>query len=439
MGKVIVGLGETGFSCAKYFARQGIDFSVMDDNPAPERLAFLRDLDSRVTFSAIDVNKLLNAEEIIVSPGVPLSLPALVQARESGIPVTGDVAMFGELAKAPVVAITGSNGKSTVTAMFGYLAAYQQTGVVVGGNIGTPCLDLLSDDSSLYVLEVSSYQLELATSLPAAVSVVLNLAPDHLDRYGSPAEYYGVKGNIYRNCSVAVINRDTDFPLPIIGEAKVMSFGSDEPGAEGEFGLVTDGGKRYIACGSQKLIAINELPLEGSHNVLNVMATLALGCAIDLDMKKMLAAIKGFKGLAHRCELIATVNGVRYYNDSKATNVASTVSALTSFGKTSRNLVHILGGVGKNADFSPLQDVAGRFVKQAIVIGRDQQLILDTLADSCPCVACDTLEEAVKIARETANSGEIVMFSPACASFDMFEDYKARGDTFRSLVSELSR
>lgn len=431
MEKLIFGLGKTGLSCASYFERSGIAYSVVDDDPKPQRLSALRDLNPNVQFSTVDETSVLSAEEIVVSPGVPLSQPLLEQAKALGISITGDVAIFGQLAEAPIVAITGSNGKSTVTALLGHLSAAQQPGVMVGGNLGTPCLDLLSDDASLYVLEVSSYQLELATLLPTAASVVLNLSPDHQDRYRSNAEYYATKMNVYRNCSVALVNRDVD--MPALNARNVISFGSDAPERDGDFGVQHE----FIVRGRERLIAIEDLPIDGWHNMLNCMAALALGETLKLDMKSMLSDLPGFVGLKHRCERVGSVGGITIYNDSKATNVASTIAAITSFGDSSKNVVLILGGEGKNADFSLLREAAGKYVRHAVIFGRDQRAIGLALADACPTSMSASLEEALESALAHAQGGNVLLFSPACASFDMFENYVIRGDVFKSLVVEL--
>lgn len=431
MEKLIFGLGKTGLSCASYFERSGIAYSVVDDDPKPQRLSALRDLNPNVQFSTVDETSVLSAEEIVVSPGVPLSQPLLEQAKALGISITGDVAIFGQLAEAPIVAITGSNGKSTVTALLGHLSAAQQPGVMVGGNLGTPCLDLLSDDASLYVLEVSSYQLELATLLPTAASVVLNLSPDHQDRYRSNAEYYATKMNVYRNCSVALVNRDVD--MPALNARNVISFGSDAPERDGDFGVQHE----FIVRGRERLIAIEDLPIDGWHNMLNCMAALALGESLKLDMKSMLSDLPGFVGLQHRCERVGSVGGITIYNDSKATNVASTIAAITSFGDSSKNVVLILGGEGKNADFSLLREAAGKYVRHAVIFGRDQRAIGLALADACPTSMSASLEEALESALAHAQGGNVLLFSPACASFDMFENYVIRGDVFKSLVVEL--
>ena len=428
---MIFGLGKTGFSCASYFERNGVAYAVVDDDPKPQRLSALRKLNPAIQFSTVDETSVMSADEIVVSPGVPLSLPLLQQAKASGISITGDVAMFGQLAQAPIAAITGSNGKSTVTALLGYLSAAQQSGVKVGGNLGSPCLDLLSDDASLYVLEVSSYQLELATSLPTAVSVVLNLSPDHQDRYDSNTDYYATKMNVYHSCKIALVNRDVN--VPSLDTLNVISFGSGAPERDIDFGV----NEEFIVRGDERLIALSKLPIDGWHNMLNCMAALALGESLNLDMERMLSDLPGFVGLQHRCERVGSVGGVQIYNDSKATNVGSTLAAINSFGEVTRNIVLILGGEGKNADFSLLRKAAEKYISHTVIFGRDQRAIGQDLADACPISMSSSLDEALELALNHAQSGNVLLFSPACASFDMFENYSVRGDAFKSLVMEL--
>ena len=299
--KVIVGLGETGYSVAKHLLITGVPFEVLDNNPAPARFRDLQSLVPGIELHRIRAGLLLGADEIIVSPGVPLSLPELQLAFKENIKVSGDVAMFGELARAPVIAITGSNGKSTVTSMVGALARGQMAGVEVAGNIGTPCLDVLGSSVKLYVLEVSSYQLELATDLPLKVAALLNLSPDHMDRYPDVDHYYNTKGNIYNNCEIAVINRQVRHLFEKSGfetsgfetSAKsVISFGTDKPINESQFGVIEGAGELILMHGDRQLLKAGELSVRGKHNVQNVLAALAIGHAADLAMEGMVDEIK---------------------------------------------------------------------------------------------------------------------------------------------------
>ena len=432
--KVIFGAGATGLSCARYFESEGVSYVVIDDNPSLVARQSLEKINPHVLFCEANEKIILGASEIVISPGVALSKPYLVEAKKQGIPITGDAAMFGLLANAPIVAITGTNGKSTVTAMLGHLASCQREGVSVGGNIGKPCLDLLSKSAKLYILELSSFQLELANNLPVLASIVLNLSPDHLDRYNSLDHYYGVKGNIYRNCETAIINRQLQRKYPISKSSASISFGLDEPSFPGDFGLVG----RTICQGRTKLISEKDLPIGGEHNVLNCMAALALGASIGLEMNAMLNNLRSFEGLPHRCELVKKINGITFYNDSKATNISSCTAAINSFAQ-GQNIILLLGGVSKSSDFSKLTWTVKSFVKKVIVFGESAEEIIIALNGLCRIMRVKTLAAAVAEAIHSAKPNDIVLLSPACASFDMFEDYRARGNAFKALVHGYSK
>jgi UDP-N-acetylmuramoylalanine--D-glutamate ligase len=432
--KVIVGLGETGYSVAKHLLLTGVPFEVLDSNPAPARFDDLQRLVPGIELHGIHAGLLLGADEIIVSPGVPLSLPELQLAVKENIKVSGDVAMFGELARAPVIAITGSNGKSTVTSMVGALARAQMAGVEVAGNIGTPCLDVLGHSVNLYVLEVSSYQLELATDLPLKVAALLNLSPDHMDRYPDVEHYYNTKGNIYNNCEIAVINRQVKRLFETKAET-VISFGTDKPINELQFGVIENAGELILMQGDEQLLKAGELFVRGKHNVQNVLAALAIGHAASLTMEGMVDEIKRYKGLAHRCEWLGEFGGVGYVNDSKATNIGASISAVEGFG-SSGNILLILGGQGKGADFSLLAPSLEKYVKKVLVFGRDQECIQTALQQTVAVESCSSFEEVIDTAVREANPGDTVLFSPACASFDMFENYENRGFEFKRILME---
>ena len=432
--KVIVGLGETGYSVAKYLHAAGIDFEVTDTDVAPSRLRDLEALVPGTQLHSLESGLLLRADEIILSPGVPLSLPGLRKAMSKGVEVTGDVAMFGELARAPVIAITGSNGKSTVTSMVGALASAQLNGVKVAGNIGKPCLDVLDHSVTLYVLEVSSFQLETATSLPVKVAACLNLSPDHLDRYPEVEDYYKTKGNIYNQCEIAVVNRNCAVKFDVSTDA-VISFGTNAPENDTQFGLLGTRSDPVLAHGSNELFFAADLQVKGKHNVQNALAALAIGYAADLEMGAMVDDLKGFNGLAHRCEWLGDFAGVTYINDSKATNIGASISALEGFAQE-KNIVLILGGEGKGADFKLMAPAISECVKMLLVFGREGKEIRAALESVAAVKIFEDLGEIVDEAVRTAEPGDIVLFSPACASFDMFENYQVRGDEFKRLLLE---
>ena len=432
--KVIVGLGETGYSVAKYLYAAGIEFEVTDSDVAPGRLSDLKALVPGAQLYSLESGLLQRADEIILSPGVPLSLPVLQEARSKGITLTGDVAMFGELARAPIVAITGSNGKSTVTSMVGVLASSQLSGVKVAGNIGTPCLDVLAASASLYVLEVSSFQLEVATSLSVKVAACLNLSPDHLDRYARVEDYYKTKGNIYNRCEIAVVNRNCAIEFDTPADATI-SFGTNAPENDTQFGLVGAENNPVLTQGSTELMLAGDLQIKGKHNVQNALAALAIGYAADLEMGAMVEDLKEFQGLAHRCEWVGDFSGVTYVNDSKATNIGASISAVEGFAQT-KNIVLILGGEGKGADFTLMAQAIGDCVKRVLVFGRAADEIQTALQDVVAVQLVDSFNAVVDEAIGAAESGDIVLFSPACASFDMFENYQVRGDEFKRLLLE---
>jgi len=431
---VIVGLGKTGLSCARFLARQGADVMVVDSRLHPPGEQELRDeLPNVLTdFGPFNAKTLSQADTLIVSPGVSLSEPAIMEAIEHGVEVIGDIELFARHASKPIIAITGSNGKSTVTTLVGEMikAAGKQVGV--GGNIGTPALDLLSDESiELYVLELSSFQLETTCSLKAAASVVLNISQDHLDRYAGLDHYADTKRVIYHGSRQAIINRD-DERVAAWGSdlAGVWSFGLDTPNSEHDYGL-RDG---FLVRGDEQLMAVSELKIAGLHNVANVLAAMALGEAVGLDRGAMVAAAKTFTGLPHRCQWLAEQNGVNWYNDSKATNVGAAVAAIHGMPGL---VVLLAGGEGKGQDFSPLREVLVEKGRAAVLFGRDAGLIKTALADACEVELVETLHDAVVVAKHLAQKGDAVLLAPACASFDMFKGFEDRGEKFAAAVAEV--
>lgn len=434
---MIVGLGETGMSCARFFKRRGIPFSVVDREGRPRHLDTLRALAPDATFSLMDTDVLMAAEELVVSPGVPLSTPEIQRAVQAGVPVTGDVAIFAGEVTEPIVAITGSNGKSTVTALVGKMANDQGISAGVGGNIGTPCLDLIGDGSDLYVLELSSYQLETASPLPCEIAVVLNLSPDHLDRYDSREDYYRTKASIYAAARKAVVNRNVAFDFDVSGAESILTFGVEAPVDSDSFGLIQRDNKCWLARGDELLLDVNRLGIRGKHNHVNALAALAIGTHLGLDTPKMLESVESYQGLEHRCELIGESGGVTYFNDSKSTNIASTEAAIEGLSAESRrNVILILGGMDKGADFTELLRTVASHVKLLLVYGQDAGNIASALEQNVATRRCGDLGEVVEHAVQEAEKGDVVLFSPACASFDMFENFEHRGRVFKSLIRE---
>jgi UDP-N-acetylmuramoylalanine--D-glutamate ligase len=407
----------------------------MDHHPASENLRSLEDIAPGTGVSALVRDELCAAEEIVISPGVPLSTPEIQAAVRAGVHVTGDIAMFGDLATAPVIGITGSNGKSTVTALVGEMAQNAGVDVAVGGNIGTPCLDLLEESRELFVLEISSYQLEVVDNPSYRVACLLNLSPDHLDRYKSVDDYYGAKARIFGGCDTAVISRTIDHPLDMSKVDHTVTFGPDVA-EDGHFGLLTSGDAVYLAEGDKPLLSVSELPIRGGHNYQNALAALAIGSSLDWEYDAMLDALREFRGLPHRCEIVGEFGGMTWINDSKSTNVASTLAALKGIGPEHPGLVLILGGQGKGADFSLLSGDIKRHAARTYVYGADRDAIADQL--DCPVFVRRALDEVIADLASTTEAGKVVLFSPGCASLDQFTNFEVRGEYFRALVSELT-
>ena len=438
----ILGMGVTGLSVARFMSAKDLPFVFADSRKEPPRLKEVTDCypDVTVALGDFDTDLLANMDRVVVSPGISLDEPALVAAREQGIELIGDLELFLEHADAPVIAITGSNGKSTVTTLLGEMARASGLSVGVGGNLGTPMLDLLDDKVQLYILELSSFQLELLNDSRGAVVALLNISADHMDRYAGLPEYHAVKHRIFRGASKVVINREDVLTKPLLSsQISLSSFGLNQPDL-GDFGILEGLEKGYLSYGIERLMPVADMSLKGSHNVANALAALALGYAIDLPMKTMLQCLKTFNGLPHRCETVAEFDGVLYIDDSKATNVGATIAALKGLGSSERkNLILIAGGQSKDQDFNDLQRIAGQFVKRAYVFGEDGAEIDSILGPVCDSVMVDSLPEAVGQAASQADAGDTVLLSPACASFDMFSGFEERGRCFQQAVNALSK
>lgn len=438
VNRVVVGLGVTGLSCARYFHRRGMPFTVIDtrDN-APGLAQFRQEMpDVPVYTGTYPAELVTGAGELVVSPGVAMDAPVVEQARAAGVSVIGDIDLFIREAAAPVVGITGSNAKSTVTELVGRMARDAGLDVGVGGNLGTPALDLLDPSRALYVLELSSFQLERAGELGLAVATVLNLSPDHLDRHASMPRYHQAKHRIFRGCRKAVVNRDDPLTIPLVSpEVQIISWRMGKPELDG-FGLAQVDGQEYLCHGFEPLLPSAELGLVGRHNVANALAALALGHAAGLSRESMVATLRQFRGLPHRCQQVATIAGVSYVNDSKGTNIGATIAALEGLGRN-RNILLIAGGQGKGADFTLLRPAVASHCKQVVLLGEDAPKLQLALRDSAPVTLVASMEEAVAAAAAAAEPGDVVLLSPACASFDMFTGYANRGEVFARAVARL--
>ncbi|WP_455365230.1 UDP-N-acetylmuramoyl-L-alanine--D-glutamate ligase, partial [Kaarinaea lacus] len=445
---VIVGLGKTGLSCARYLAQQGETFVVVDSRADPPGLKQLLSLAPNVEcyLGGFEPVAFEQAKRLIVSPGISIKESVIANAASQGAQVLGDIALFAEHADAPIVAITGSNGKSTVTSMVGAMAEQGDLKVKVGGNIGVPALDLLAtspvsdigeittepnlEKPDFYVLELSSFQLETTPNLSAFAAVVLNISADHMDRYANIQEYVAAKQQVYRNCHFQVYNRDdvlcAEMMQAVVASTddRVVSFGLGIPPSDHDYGIEQQDGESWLMKGKQPLMRVDELSLPGRHNQANALAALALGEAMNIKLDDMLQVLRNFVGLPHRMQLVASINNVNWYNDSKGTNVGATVSAIAGMPG---NKILIAGGDGKGADFEPLREaVIANNVRLVILIGKDADRIEAVLSGVVQIERAANMNAAVLLASKLAKPQEKVILSPACASFDMFRDYQHR-------------
>ncbi|PYG48317.1 UDP-N-acetylmuramoylalanine--D-glutamate ligase [Pantoea sp. AG1095] len=429
---VIIGLGITGLSCVDFFLAQGVTPRVMDTRVSPPGLDKLPASAERYV-GGMNSDWLLASDLIIASPGIALAHPALSEAADAGIEIIGDIELFCREAQAPIVAITGSNGKSTVTTLVGEMARAAGWQVGVGGNIGLPALTLLKSPAQLYVLELSSFQLETTHSLKAAAATILNLTEDHMDRYPlGMQQYRAAKLRIYENASVCIVNADDGMTMPVRGvDQRCVSFGINL----GDYHLNQQQGSTWLRVKGEKVLNTDEMTLVGQHNYTNALAALALADAVNIPRASSLKALTTFTGLAHRFQLVHEAHGVRWINDSKATNVGSTEAALNGL-QVKGTLWLLLGGDGKSADFSPLaRYLQGDNVK-LFCFGRDG----DALATLRPEIATrtETMQQAMTQIAAQVKAGDMVLLSPACASLDQFRNFEQRGDQFAQLAKELS-
>jgi len=443
---IVLGLGDTGLSMARWVAARGARVTVADTRAAPPQAASLaRELPQAIIeCGGFRDASLRDADLIAISPGVDRRQPEIAAAIQRGTPVAGDVELFAQAllrfkSKPRVIAITGTNGKSTVTQMAGDICAAAGRRTVVAGNIGTPVLDALNDIErngtapDVFVLELSSFQLESTSSLDADAATMLNLSEDHLDRYDGIDDYARAKQRVFNGGGAQVLNRADARSLAMAQAGRVVHhFGIDAPHGAREWGIAGDGARAALQRDGQTLLPLEELPVAGLHNAANALAAGALCHAIGIDDAAIGKALRAFKGLPHRVERVGSINGVTYYDDSKGTNVGSTVAALGGF---TQPVVLIAGGEGKGQDFSPLREPVSRRARAVILIGRDAPLIAVAL-DGCgvPCINASDMDDAIAHAQALAQAGDAVLLSPACASFDMFRNYNHRGDVFAGAV-----
>jgi len=436
MASVVVGLGKTGASCLRYLTKHGIVATATDSRRAPPGLAELgqlaRTLDIRL--GGFDLSLLDDASQVLMSPGVSLEEPIATEARARGIEVLGDVELFARAARAPVIGITGTNGKSTVTSLVASMASAAGRRVLAGGNLGEPALDLLDQPTpDLYVLELSSFQLETTSSLDLLAAVVLNVTSDHRDRYATIDEYARAKARIFARAATMVLNADDPLVAAMRGTARATKTFSTRR-EDADYSLLRSGGRTLLARHGEAVLDAERLKITGLHNAANALASLALGDAAGLPLPAMLNALEAFSGLSHRAAWVADVGGARYVDDSKGTNVGATIAAVDGMKGP---LVMIAGGEGKGQDFTPLAATFKDKVRHVVLIGKDAPAIERALGGVCPTSRATSMEDAVAAAARAARPGDIVLLSPACASLDMFRDYGHRGDVFAAAVRAL--
>lgn len=437
---LVVGLGKTGLSVVRFLARKGLQVAVNDSRDVPPGLNELKSEFPDVARFTGGFNELAfkSANRLIVNPGISIREPAIAAAQADGVEVIGDIELFARFVDKPVIAITGSNGKTTVTTLVGEMARQAGIAVGVGGNIGTPALDLLDQGNELYVLELSSFQLETLYSLKPQAAVVLNVTEDHMDRYDNLQDYAAAKQAVYKGAQFAVINLDDETVVRMKTEGVRVGYTLSGNCQEGVFNLCEKNGQRYLSRGNEKLLPVDELMMPGRHNQSNALAALALGEAVGIPMQAMLNTLRSFSGLPHRTQYVGEVNQVRFYNDSKATNVGASIAALSGFDDGLHKSVVILGGDCKQADFSALTNIVSQCCRGVVLMGRDAPEILEHLPKAMPLEHAVNIKHAVDLSLKLAEPGDRVLLSPACASFDMFNGFEDRGNQFMLAVRELT-
>lgn len=436
---LVAGLGASGVAAVRYLLAEGANVQVWDSTRAPPRLSEIKDhISAADNLCGSKVSELALAayKAAVLSPGISLESELALALKAAGVEIVGDIELFARAANdvgVPVIGITGSNGKSTVTTLVGEMAKAAGLRVGVGGNLGPASLSLLRDDVQLYVLELSSFQLETTRSLHCKAATILNLSQDHLDRHGTMEVYGRIKATIFNRCEHSVVNRD-DAAVMALSPKKCTTFGTDKPSV-GQYGLAETARGLSLFFGNEVVLAQSELKIFGLHNAANALAALALADAAGISREASVRALKAFAGLPHRCEFVAEVNGVSYFNDSKGTNVGSTVAAINGLPSP---IIWLAGGQGKGQDFSELGEPLARKGRAAVLFGEDAGRIEKDIAGALPVYREADMFAALKRAQGIAVSGDRVLLSPACASFDQFKSYVDRGEKFRAAVREMS-
>ena len=438
--RLVIGLGETGWSVARYLAKRQLPFAVADtrENPPYGRPFHQQYPTIPYSLGSVDDQLIRRADELVLSPGISHDQDFVTKAKKWNKPLVSDISIFRHEVSQPIVAISGSNGKSTVTSLLSAMAKKQGIHAAAGGNLGPPALDLIAAGVEVYILELSSFQLELTNQLAANVAALINVTPDHNERYGSFQQYYDAKQKIFSRCKAAVYNKSDKLSLPLFvpqeGGATAVGLG---PPDKGEWGILNRKGEEYLADGVEPLMPVSAIRLLGKHNWLNVLMALAIAAKMSWAREACLAAVREFSGLAHRCEFVAKIRGVDYINDSKATNPAAASSALEGLAGAYRHIHIILGGSSKQADFSPVKESLASYQTTAYLIGEEAQRIRQLLGDKQPIELCSDMSAAFSRCSTNAKAGDLVLLSPACASFDSYDSFGERGDHFKSMVTKL--
>lgn len=439
---LIVGLGQTGSSIARYLTRQQRSFIVFDTRPQPSGLAAFQATypEVPVYLEYLPLDQVLHIERVIVSPGVALDHPVMQQLAARGLPILGDIECFAREVTAPIIAITGTNGKSTVTTLVTEMLKASGRHVAMGGNIGVPALDLLSEGQryDVFVLELSSFQLNLVQTFAPKVATILNITADHLDRHHSFEAYVAAKQRIYLHAEKCVYPLEDPNAYPKIGMSAHRSFGLVPPTTSEAFGIAMHQSKLHFMKGTLPLLPVDALRIKGRHNWANALAALGLVDALGVLSSAVIDALAQFSGLSHRTQWIRTIDGIEFVNDSKGTNVGATLSALSGLGPAIQGkIVLIAGGQGKGASFLPLREPLAQYARAVVLVGEDAPLIEQAIQGVVPHCCAVSFEEAVMLAKQQAMSGDMVLLSPACASLDLFRDFNHRGEVFTALVEAL--
>ncbi|MFT4635500.1 MAG: UDP-N-acetylmuramoylalanine--D-glutamate ligase [Arenicella sp.] len=435
----VIGLGVTGYSAARYLVARGLEVVVIDSRLEPPLASeFKREFPQiKTLFGVFTENGLAGYSLIIASPGVSLKEPMLRSAKKQGAHIVGDIELFLQENNQPLIAITGSNGKSTVTSLVGEMCAAGGMTPLVAGNIGKPALDALTDNQEfdVAVLELSSFQLETTYQVPAESSAILNISADHMDRYDSMGDYVLAKARVIRGAKRAVLPRHDERLAQITNVNEIFTFELEAPSNDNDFGIVKKSGKRWLVKGQQRLMLLQDIPLFGLHNVKNVLSSFALVDFLQLPLDLLVEAVMNFKGLPHRMQTIATIDHVSWVNDSKATNVGATATALNNI---EQKVVWIAGGQAKGANFDELKSSVNSNIRQLILIGEDAPIIESALRGLLPISFAINMQDAVDQAVNLASAGDVVLLSPACASFDMYDSFEHRGREFKRSIDALN-